>query len=168
MSLKKKLLLVSLLPLFAFSTHKYYLSLTQIEFNEVSKSVEIIVNVFVDDIETVLNTVHEKKFELDTTFELENSDAYFYQYLQKHLNFKINNKSVQYSFIGKEYDGNIVFFYLEIKNIQHISTIEVTNTVLIASFSKQQNLIKSKVNKKNSSVLLTKKKQKETFTYELP
>jgi hypothetical protein len=54
----------------------------------------------------------------------------------------------------------VVFFYLEIKNINSIEEIEINNTLLIKEFPEQQNLIKSKVNKKHKSVLLTNKEQK--------
>ena len=155
---KKLFLLLLLIPLFAFSAHKYYLSLTQIEYNSTSKSVEVIINVFVDDIETALNDIHKKNFELNTKDEITDVDSYFFKYVQNHLKFKIDDTTVNYSFIGKEYDGNVVFFYLEIKDIQGVTKIEVDNTILLEHFPKQQNLVKSKVNKKHKSIMLTKKK----------
>lgn len=160
MILKKQILLLFILPLFAFSAHKYYLSLTQIEFNAKNKSIEVIINVFIDDIETVLNKTHQKEFELDTKKELKDSDTYFTQYLKKHIQFKVDEKPVAFNYIGKEYDGDIVYFYLEIKDIESVKNIEITNTLLIQEFSEQQNLVKSKANKKHKSVMLTKKKQK--------
>lgn len=161
----KTLLLFFIVPLFAFTTHKYYLSLTQIEYNAKNKSVEIIINVFIDDIETALNKIHNKKFALATKKELENSDTYYFEYLKKHVKFKVDNKAVSYNFIGKEYDGDVVFFYLEILNINSLNEIEIENSILIDDFSEQQNLVKSKVDKKYKSVLLTKKEQKAVLKY---
>lgn len=159
------LLLLFIAPFFAFTAHKYYLSLTQIEFNDEKQSIEVITNVFIDDIETTLNKIHSKKFELDTQKELEDSDRYFKEYLENHLSFVVNKKSVDFNYIGKEYDGDSVFFYLEIENIEGITSIEVENTLLLDHFPSQQNLIKSKVNKNYKSVLLTKRKQIGTLTY---
>mgnify|MGYP000564574835 CR=1 FL=1 len=165
MRIKKQMLLLLIVPFFAFTAHKYYLSLTQIEFNNSKNSIEVITNVFIDDIETVLNAIHSKKFMLDTTHELKDSDTYFNEYLQKNLAFKINGKIVEFQYLGKEYDGDVVFFYLEIKNIQSVTKIEVENSLLIKHFPKQQNLVKSKVNKKHKSALLTKSEQTGTLTY---
>jgi len=165
MKTKKTFLLLLLIPLFAFSAHKYYLSLTQIEYNSDSKSIEVIINVFVDDIETALNDIHKKSFELNTKDEITNIDSYFFKYVQNHLKFKIDDATVNYTFIGKEYDDDVVFFYLEIKNIQSVSKIEVDNTILLEHFPKQQNLVKSKVNKKHKSALLTKSEQTGILTY---
>ena len=165
MKSKKFLFLLCILPLFAFNAHKYYLSLTQIEYNTKSKSIEIIINVFIDDLETSLTKAYNQKFELDTKKEIKNTDKYFREYLEQHLLFKIDNKKVQYNYIGKEYDGDVVFFYLEIKDIKDVKEISIHNTILIDEFPDQQNLIKSKVYKKHKSVLLTKKKQNATLSY---
>ena len=165
MRIKKRILFLFIVPFFAFTAHKYYLSLTQIEFNNSKNSIEIITNVFIDDIETVLNDIHSKKFELDTKNELKDSDTYFNQYLQKHLAFKVDEKAVEFKYIGKEYDGDVVFFYLEIKDIPSVTKIEVENSLLIKHFPTQQNLVKSKVNKKHKSALLTKSNQIGILTY---
>ena len=165
MRMKKTLLLLFIAPFFAFTAHKYYLSLTQIEFNNKKQSIEVITNLFIDDIETTLNKIHSRKFELDTQKELLDSDRYFKEYLEKHLHFVINEKSVDFNYLGKEYDGDSVFFYLEIENIPHINSIELENTLLIEHFPSQQNLVKTKVNKKYKSALLTINKQTGTLTF---
>jgi len=165
MKIKHFFLLFLLIPIFAFTLHKYYLSLTQIEFNNSSKSIEVITNVFVDDIETVLNKINAKDLRLNTKKEPADSDIYFEKYLKNHIQFKINNKAVSFDYLGKEYDGDIVYFYLEIKNVTSIQILEIENTLLVTEFPKQQNLIKSKVNGKHKSLLLTKKKNKGLLKY---
>jgi hypothetical protein len=165
MRFKKIFLLLLIVPFFAFTSHKYYLSLTQIEFNSSKNSIEVITNVFVDDIETALNEIHSKEFKLDTKEELKEADIYFKQYLQKNIAFKVNGRPVEFEYLGKEYDGDIVFFYLEIKNIERVTEIEVENSLLIKHFSEQQNLVKSNVNKKHKSALLTKKEHTAILTY---
>ena len=165
MKIKKPLLLLFLIPLFAFTVHKYYLSLTQIEYNEASKSVEVIINVFIDDIETALNDIHKADFQLNTKKEIKDVDTYFFKYVKNHLKFKIDDKAVKYNFIAKEYDDDVVFWYLEIPNIKDVKKITVENTILIDHFSKQQNLVKSKVKGKHKSELLTKKEQIAELKY---
>ncbi len=165
MRTKKLFLLLFIAPFFAFTAHKYYLSLTQIEHNTKNKSLEVIINVFIDDLETALNDIHSKSFEISTKTELKDAETYFIKYLKDHVSFKVDGKAVNFNYIGKEYDGDVVFFYLEIENISTVSKIEIDNTILIDHFPDQQNLIKSKVNKKHKSVLLTKKEQNGVLTY---
>ena len=69
----------------SFSAHKYYLSLTQINFSSKSKSVQIIINVFMDDIETALNKDYDIDLQLTTEKELKENDVYFEKYLNEKL-----------------------------------------------------------------------------------
>lgn len=165
MKLKKTYLLLFIIPLLSFSVHKYYLSLTQINYNKETKSIQIIINVFMDDIETALNKDYNIDLQLTTKKELKNNDVYFERYLKEKLFFKIDNLKKEFNYIGKEYDGDLVYFYLEIENINQLKTINITNNVLINHFPEQQNLIKSKVNKKHKSILLTKDENSGILKY---
>ena len=118
-----------------------------------------------DDIETALNKDNSIDLQLSTKKELKNNDIYFENYLRNTLQFKINNTSRVFHYVGKEYEGDLVYFYLEIENVSKVSSIEVTNKILLKHFDKQENLIKSKVGTTNKSVLLSKEYYKETLTY---
>ena len=163
--MKKTILLLLVLPLLSFSAHKYYLSLTQIKFSPKEKSVQIIINVFMDDIETALNKDYSINLQLTTEKELKENDVYFKKYLKDKLQLKINTISKEFTYIGKEYDGDLVYFYLEIENIEKVESINITNKILTNHFPDQQNLIKSKVLDENKSKLLTKKEPQTILKY---
>ncbi|MGJ8745896.1 DUF6702 family protein [Polaribacter sp.] len=165
MKLKKIYVLLFVIPLLSFSAHKYYLSLTQIEYSSNSQSIQITINVFMDDIEEALNKDYNIDLQLTTEKELKNNDHYFKQYLNEKLHFKINDVAKRFNYIGKEYDGELVYFYLEIDSIKTVKTIELTNTILTTHFKKQQNLIKSKVGKKHKSMLLSANNDKALLKF---
>ena len=53
--MKKVIILLLVLPLLlSFTLHKYYVALTEIEYREDTQSVQMIMNVFMDDIELSL------------------------------------------------------------------------------------------------------------------
>lgn len=158
--MKKLFVVLLVLPLLSFSAHKYYIALTEIEYKEETHSVQMIMNVFMDDIETAINQDYNVDLQLSTKKELKNSDEYFFKYLKEHFKVLINNKNFDYNFIGKEYDGNIVYFYLEIENVLSVESIEIQNDVLIKYFPEQQNLIKASIKKERKSLFLTKKNDK--------
>tara|TARA_B110000091_G_C13459633_1_gene327570 strand:+ start:85 stop:582 length:498 start_codon:yes stop_codon:yes gene_type:complete len=165
MKLQKTFLLLLFIPLLSFSAHKYYLSLTQINFIPESKSVQVIINVFMDDIETALNKDYNIDLQLTTEKELKENDVYFEKYLNEKLRFKVNTVAKKFNYIGKEYDGELVYFYLEIEDINAVNQIEISNKILIKHFPKQENLIKSKVGKVNKSVLLNAENYSEILKY---
>ena len=163
MKIKKLAILLFIIPLLSFSAHKYYLSLTQINYKEETKSLQIIINIFMDDIETALNKDYNIDLQLATKKELKDNDIYFKKYLNKKLLFKINEDAKDFNYIGKEYDGDLVYFYLEIEDINQLNTIDITNNILTTHFPKQQNLTKCKLGNKNKSFLLTKKENSAQF-----
>ncbi|MBA6154952.1 hypothetical protein H3Z83_00240 [Tenacibaculum sp. S7007] len=163
--MKKLFVVLLIVPLLSFSVHKYYIALTEIEYKEETHSVQMIMNVFMDDIETAINQDYNVDLQLSTKKELKNSDEYFFKYLKEHFKVLINNQKIEYNFIGKEYDGNIVYFYLEIENVLSIESIEIQNDVLIKYFPDQQNLIKASIKKERKSLFLTKKNDKGLLNF---
>ncbi|SNR37321.1 DUF6702 family protein [Lutibacter flavus] len=156
----KFIYLLLILPLFAFTMHKYYISLCEIEYVESQQAVQITLGMFIDDIEYTLNQDNNTELKIATKNEVSTIDEYFENYLNTHFKISINNKIQGYTYIGKEYDDDIVRFYLEITDIRKLNSIEVTNTSLIKYFDQQQNIIKIKANKKNKTYYLDKKTYK--------
>jgi hypothetical protein len=165
MRLNKTFLLLFIIPFVSFSAHKYYLSLTQITFKPASKSVQVIINVFMDDIETALNSDYKIDLQLTTKKELEENDVYFKKYLKEKIHFKVDGIAKEFTYLGKEYDADLIYFYLEIENINQLKTLEITNNILTKHFPQQQNMTKCKLGEKHKSILLTKKENSATFNY---
>jgi len=164
----KKTVFIGLLFILASSftdVHKYYISLTQIDYIKDSKSVQITMNLFLDDFDVALQKTFGKNFNLSSKEELENSNGYIEEYLEDHFEIKIDSKSLNINYLGKEYEGDIVYLYIEIENVKTISTVEVTNNMLIDFFPDQKNLIKLKINDKFDSLLLTKKNDKGLLNF---
>jgi len=136
------------------SLHKYYVSVTDIEYAKETKSLQIISRLFVDDFEKVL-----KERYLDTISLDDNSaDFYMEKYFTKKLQVDVNKEPQQFNFIGKEIDGDMVHCYFEIENISNIETINVTNKLLFDTYKSQQNITHLKINGKKKSFLFIKDK----------
>ena len=165
MKYSRRLLFIFILPLFAFTVHKYYLSLAEINYSEKEKSLQIIMNVFMDDIELSVNKKYNVDLQLTSKKELKNADTYFEKYLNENFKISVNNKEAKYKYLGKEYDGDIVYFYLEIPDVNSVKSIEIKNSVLIKDFAKQQNLIKVNIGDNKQSKLLTKNNNKAMLKF---
>ena len=165
---KKKLFFVVLLvPLFAFTLHKYYVSLCEIEYVEEQQSVQIIIGIFIDDLELTLNNVHNKKLNLATDDEVQNIDSIYTNYLKESLKISINKNPKVIEYIGKEYDFDIVRFYIEITDVENISSFEIQNTVLINDFEDQQNIVKFKKDNFYKTFYLSRKNDKSLLNFQL-
>ena len=166
MSKVKILLFVMALPLLSFTTlHKYYVSLTEIDFVKEEKSVQIISRIFVDDFETVLRNRYDEGLTLLVENEEEEIDYYIERYLQDRFKVFINGNSNEFNFIGKEYEDDIMLCYLEIQNIEEISSIQVENRLLFDQFPDQKNIVRFKINSVNKSFLLIKENDKGVLNF---
>lgn len=156
MKVFKFLIFAFLIPLFAFtSMHKYYISVTQINYIKEKESVQITSRLFIDDFENALKSNYDDNIVLAEKDEPIVIDSYIIRYLQDKIKLSINNKEVTFSFVGKEYEGDIIRCYLEIENVKHIESFSITNSVLFDLQEDQQNIVKTKINSKNKSVILT-------------
>lgn len=165
MNRQKFIFILLIIPLLAFSMHKYYVSLCEIEYIEEKKSVQIILGLFIDDLELTLNKIHNTQLNLATEEEFEKVDSLYISYLQKHLQLKINNSNKQFTFIGKEYNSDIVHFYLEVNNIAALNLFEVKNTCLFKDFEDQKNIVKLKIDTYHKTFYLDTKKPKGLLNF---
>ena len=154
MIFRKHFALFLLIPLFAFGLHKYYISLCEIAYIEEKQSIQVILGVFIDDLEVTLNKDYDSNLYLATEREVENIDEIYEDYLNKNFNVIVNQQQTFYTFIGKKYDDDIVRFYLEINNVKQLSTLEIKNTCLLSDFESQQNIIKIKIDKLHKTFYL--------------
>ncbi len=151
----KQLFLILVLPLLAFTAvHKYYVSVTQINYVPSKQSVQIISRIFVDDLENLLKERYDDAITLSPKNEESTTDEYIKTYLTEKLKIKINNKAARLTFIGKEYDADIVKCYLEIEGVNKIESIEISNQVLFDLYDEQQNIVKTKIYSNQKSFLL--------------
>ena len=67
MKIKKVFVLVLLLPILVASTHihKYYVSVTKVEYVKEQQSVQIISQIFIDDFENLLRQRYDESITLD-------------------------------------------------------------------------------------------------------
>ena len=156
MKVFKFLIIIFIIPLFAFtSMHKYYISVTQINYVKEKESVQITSRLFIDDFENALKTNYDENILLAEKDEAKIIDTYMQRYLQDKIKLRINNKAVTFNFIGKEYEGDIVRCYLEVEHVKSIESFLITNSVLFDLQKDQQNIVKTNINSKNKSVILT-------------
>lgn len=155
-----------LIPLFAFTgAHEYYVSITQIEYVKEKETVQIISRIFIDDLEKLIRERYDPEVTLASDDEPAKVDFYIEKYLNEKIKFKINNIDIDATFIGKEYEADIVYCYLEIENIESINSFEITNQVLFDLYSEQQNIVRLKINDKNKSFILIKENDKGLLNF---
>lgn len=166
MKINKLLIFLIIMPLMSFTiTHKYYVSVTEVEYVKEQESMQIVTRIFIDDFEKMLRERYDESITLDIGKDETQIDAYIQKYLSSKLQITIDNTLQQFEFLGKEYEDDILFCYLEITDVTEVNTFEIVNQVLFDVFDDQQNLVKTKINSKRKSFMLIPQNDKGVLNF---
>ena len=154
------------MPLMSFAiAHKYYVSVTEVEYVKEQESVQIVTRIFIDDFEKMLRERYDESITLDIGKDETQIDTYIQKYLSSKLQITIDNTLQRFEFLGKEYEDDILFCYLEITGVTEVNTFEIVNQVLFDVFDEQQNLVKTKINSKRKSFMLIPQNDKGVLNF---
>jgi len=159
-------LLLLFIGLSSFNTdHKFYVSVTEIEYNEKAHSLQIISRVFIDDFEKLLQTRYDQSIHLTKNDDSEKVSDYIKKYLSQKMEVELDGKPYTLNFIGKEYENDKLLFYLEIPDVPEFKKIGIKNAVLIDMFSEQKNLVHVEYKGKTKSLILTNGKDEDLLIF---
>ncbi len=167
MKFLKVALVLFVFPLLtASTTHKFYVSITTIEYAQKEQSLQLITKIFLDDIEDALEMRYGRKFNFNSKKETKQDGEILRDYVLQKLKINVNGKETTFNYIGKQYDIDVVKVYIEIPNISEVHTIEVENKVLLDMFDEQQNIIHIKSNGSRRSLILEKENPKGLLKFD--
>ena len=157
--------LIFSLSSFSSGAHKYYMSVTEIEYAQEKKSLQIISRMFVDDFEKLLQTRYDKKAELVRGENNSAINGYIKRYFEDKFQIIIQNKQLPLKFIGKRYEDDLIICYFEVVNVENFKQASISNLILTDLFEDQKNLIHFKKNGDTKSLMLLKDKSKGTIKF---
>ena len=149
------LLFLFLMPLLAFTgMHKFYVSLTDVEYNPETEALQIISRVFTDDMERLLQERFDEDLYLLKKEEHPLADEFLEKYVTGKLKISVNGKERKLNYLGKEYENDQLVLYIEVEDVEPVERIAVENTILTDLFPEQKNVVKVEVGDKIKSLLL--------------
>jgi len=159
--------IIYILLLFA-QTHDFHMSKTEIHYKSDQESLQFTVNLFIDDLTLALENEYEadslRLFEKDEHLD---SDSLIVAYIHKHLVVHVDSEIVTPIYIGKEIndeDLEGMRCYLEVENQKAFQHIEISNGLLMNTFSDQRNILSVLVDKKSKAHhLLDKRDYKKSI-----
>jgi len=147
-------LLVILSTTLSFTAHKFYVSITKVEFSEEKSSLQIITKLFIDDIEDVLQARYDPSIVMGGEKETEATGKLLKEYVLQKLKVEVNGAQVTLNYLGHEYDNDVVKSYIEVVGVKELNSISVENKMLMELFEEQQHIIHVKRFKKRMSLVL--------------
>ncbi|WP_200974940.1 DUF6702 family protein [Echinicola sp. 20G] len=146
--------------------HPFYISVTDINYNEKSESLEVAQKIFWDDFEDVLSEQEGNRVDFLNPENPQKLEKLVEKYLIDKNHILVNGDTAQLSYIGYEIEEDAAWFYMEAKKVSRPHTVMVKNEILIHYFPDQRNMVNFYVNKSPKTLILYKDHESGTLAFE--
>ena len=147
--------ILAVLLLAGFSRlHEFYVSLSEIRFNQESECLEVSLRFFPNDMDRALKEHFGINTSLISELEHESADSLLGIYLHDLFRIELSGVSVPLSYLGKEAESDVMWCYLESDPLEKPVEITVHNAILCEIFEDQVNIIQVYVDTWNRGLLL--------------
>ncbi len=130
---------LALLFALAAVPHDFFVSILTVRHNATTRSLDLTWRITAHDLEHALENVAALK--LASPREHPKADSIITAYLHQHLHIAVEGRPLMWNFVGKELDGETLYCYLEVAEVDSLNTLTLTNTLLHDLFYEQQNLV---------------------------
>jgi len=137
-------------------SHPFHVSVCEIYHNADTKSLEISMKIFIDDLELSIQKDSAENFKLIEVSPEEIDKKYIESYLIKRFKIKINGEIAELDFLGFEIDNDAILCYLEKMKVKKIELIEINNSIITEVYDDQINLTHFQYKDEMKSVKATK------------
>jgi len=146
--------------------HPFHLSVTQMEYKEETKAIQIASKVFLDDLEVAFNDHYGTDVDLWDLREDAKTDVMIGELFAHHLKVQVNGKDTELFYLGKEMDLDANWAYFEIYKVRKIKDLKIRFTLALEQFDDQVNLINMKYQDQRESVRIDGSQPEDTMTFD--
>lgn len=141
--MRKAILLISLIicSIPNSHAHKFYVSLTEIRYYMQTKSFEISMRLFPDDLDLAISNITGINPQLATKLEHQDADQWARDYIFQHFGIFADDEKLAIHYIGKEAEGDAIWIYMETSCKELPTELRVLNSMLTESFEDQKNIV---------------------------
>lgn len=148
----KKIFILCLIIFCTASKHPFYLSVTDLKYNEKEKVLQGSVKMFTNDLEDALKKIYRQPVDLINTKDTVGTRKLLIDYLKKRLSIQVNGSIKNYELIGFEREQEAVWLYIEAKNCPPPKKIGFENTLLYDFLKEQMNIVHLEVGEQKKSL----------------
>lgn len=144
--------------------HDFHVGIVQMEYSEESKTYQLSLKLFTDDLEKAILESTGQSLHLGSDKELANANALIFQYVQ--ARFKLidkNGKALTLIEIGFETEMDLTWMYLESERTKSIENLSVKSEMFFEVFSDQTFLIHFNQGDEIQSLYLHSGKNQDSF-----
>lgn len=144
--------------------HPFYISMTEINYNDKTKALELSVRIFTDDFEKTLRKNCNCIVDLGTG-DKKPMEKIAAGYIQKHLQIRVNGEVKPLEYMGYQREEESTWNFFVIRNVNQVKRLEVNNSLLHDYREEQINMLHIKANGKDQTDKLDYPNKQYTISY---
>lgn len=123
--------------------HDIHVSTSELNYNTRTRSLELSISLFLDDMDNALTQANGINPKLFTAHEDVQADDYIADYLSKHIKVVVDGQARELIYLGREQSKDLaaVWCHIEVENVASGSIVEVTNTAFTEIFDDQSQIM---------------------------
>jgi len=158
--------MISILYSLFFFLHPIHISVSEINYSEKDKALQITSRIFIDDLELAIRAQrNEPEMDLLEPKNGLSTEKLVTNYVNIHLGIKLDGKTQKLTFLGIEREDPALICYIEIENIKKFKTIEVRNDIIMEIHEDQSNIVHVTYKDPIKSMRLTRNNPEGSITY---
>lgn len=145
--------------------HPFYVSVTEVNHNATSKSLEISCKFFSEDLEQILEKDYKTQLDISAAKDKAAFDKFIPDYVGKHLALAVDGRPIVLTYVGFEKEKESAYAYFEVSNIAAVKNISATNSLLHDFIDQQINIMHVIIGGKRQSTKLDYPDTKAVFQF---
>lgn len=139
----------------SFFSHDFHVSKCELNYDLEDQAVEIVMHVFLDDLERAIEEREGVVLNLFTEKEFSSSDSLISSYMKEAFVLASADRDLEYQIIGKEMseDLSAVWIYAEAPAQKNIDEFYIKYNLLTEVFADQENILQCRISGKNKKFI---------------
>lgn len=123
----------------SFDVHEVYISSLQMEWKQQSGEIQLTLQLFTDDLETVLQSRTDSRIQLDP--DNQSVDSLLVLYLNEVLTLSYFNIPIPISYLGKKYQDDLSRIFISVPLPEAAEKVDMEYQLFLKQFPSQQNVV---------------------------
>lgn len=145
--------------------HPFYVSVTEIEQNAKTKTIQVSTRIFFDDLEKAIDKKYKTSVNILRPKDKVQVDALISAYVKDHLKIKANGVELNLKYLGYEIEEEAAWCYFETQALPLVRRFAISNNILFEQHESQINMIHAIVGGKRQSIKLDNPDSNAEFSY---
>jgi Domain of unknown function (DUF6702) len=147
--------------------HKFYISIADMEYKELTKKIDVTLKVTAHDFELILNRKFNKEIHLEEVGDSSEVGLYCQAYLRNNFKVISNDQKLEQKYLGKEVTNREdLYFYFSFLNVGNPAHIKIISNLLSSVSDLQQNIVHYKYKNQTKSVTLLPSENKAEIKFD--